>query len=54
MNEEQITEAAAVVQVATGVSAYLHGIGYSLDKFKEELRVSVDHIKDQSKAAPCE
>ncbi len=52
MSEEEITEAAAAVQVTIGVSAYLHGIDYSLDKFKEELRASVAHIKGQTKATP--
>ncbi len=52
MSEEEITEAAAAVQVTIGVSAYLHGINYSLDKFLNELRASADHIKTQAKAVP--
>ena len=50
MTEEQITEAAAAVLVSVGISDYLHGIGYSLDKFLDELQAAVSHIKSQAKA----
>ena len=52
MSEQEITEAAAAVQVTIGVSAYLHGIDYSLEKFLKELHVTVDHIKSRTKAGP--
>jgi len=32
----------------TSFSAYLHGIGYSVDEFKRELDASVVHIKSQN------
>jgi len=50
MSEEQITEAAAAAQVSVGVSAYLHGIDYSVDKFRKELEATVKHIEGQAKA----
>ena len=34
-----------IVQVVTGLSAYLYGIGYSQEKFMQELDAIVEHIK---------
>ena len=51
MTDEQITEAAGAVQQSTGASAYLHGIDYSVDKFKQELNAAVMHIKSQTMKA---
>ena len=33
--------------MVVGFSTYFHGIGYSVDKFKEELAAAVEHIKSQ-------
>ncbi|MDO8578719.1 MAG: hypothetical protein Q7R50_06020 [Dehalococcoidales bacterium] len=49
MTDAQITEAAGAAQLSTGVSSYLHGIGYSVDTFKQELNSTVNHIKKQMK-----
>jgi hypothetical protein len=49
MTDEEITEAAGAVQQSAGASAYLHGIGYSIDKFQEELDSAVEYIKGKSK-----
>jgi len=49
MTDEQITEAAGAAQQSNGASAYLHGIGYSVDKFKQELDAAIKHIKSQKK-----
>ena len=49
MTEDQITEAAGAVNQSTGTSAYLHGIDYSVDKFKQELNATVNHIKSHMK-----
>jgi hypothetical protein len=45
MGEEHIKEASWVVQSVTGASAYLYGVDYSNEKFREELRAMVEHIK---------
>ena len=45
MSDEQVREASWVVQVITGLSAYLYGIGYSQEKFMQELDMIVEHIK---------
>lgn len=49
MSEEQIKEAAGTVQQSVGVSSYLHGINYSVDRFKQELEASMRHAKSRSK-----
>ena len=45
MTDEHIKEAGWVAQSVTGASAYLHSVGYSTEKFKEELDRAVEHIK---------
>jgi hypothetical protein len=50
MGDEHVQEAAMTANVVIGFSAYLHGIGYSLEQFLRELRDSVDHIKSQQRA----
>ena len=42
---DQISEASWAAQVTTGLSVYLYGIDYSIDKFKDDLARQVDHIK---------
>ncbi|MCR4393238.1 MAG: hypothetical protein NUV31_02580 [Dehalococcoidales bacterium] len=49
MGEEEIQEAAITVQQSVGTSAYLHGVGYDVNKFKQELGMVIDHIRSQSK-----
>jgi hypothetical protein len=49
MSEEQIIEAASAVQQSAGASAYLAGIGYSVEKFQQELNDTVKYIKSQTK-----
>jgi hypothetical protein len=48
MSDEQVREASWVVQVITGISAYLYGIGYSQQTFMQELDAIVEHIKSQA------
>lgn len=48
LDEEQIREASWTVQNVTGASAYVYGIDYPKDKFKEELDRAVEHIKKTS------
>ena len=48
MDDAQIQEAAEAVFQSAGVSAYLHGIGYSLQQFLQELNASVEYIKSQN------
>ena len=45
MGEEHVKEASWVVQSVTGASAYMYGVDYSNEKFREELRAMVEHIK---------
>ena len=45
MGDEHAKEASWVAQSVTGASAYLHGIDYSSDQFKQELEAIVEHIK---------
>ena len=45
MSEEHVKEASWVVQSVTGASSYLYGVDYSNEKFREELRAMVEHIK---------
>jgi hypothetical protein len=47
MGDTEIQEVAAAAQQVVGFSAYLHGIGYDLDRFKQELDSAVSHIKSQ-------
>jgi hypothetical protein len=48
MDESHIQEASAAVNLVVGFSAYLHGIGYSVDKFKQELDAAVAHIQSHA------
>jgi hypothetical protein len=48
MGDREIQEVAAAAQQVVGFSAYLHGVGYDLDRFKQELDSAVSHIKSQS------
>ena len=45
MDEGQIQEAAYTVFQSVGFSSYLHGVGYSLDQFLEELKATVAHLE---------
>ena len=48
MDDDQIQEASYVALQSVGFSAYLHGIGYNLNRFLEELSGAVEYIKSQS------
>ena len=45
MTDEQIKESGWVVQNVTGASAYLYGVRYNQDKFRQELDALVEHRK---------
>jgi len=45
MGEEHIREASWVVQSVSGASAYMYGIDYDDEKFRDELREMVEYIK---------
>ena len=45
MGDEHIKEASWVAQSAVGSSAYMYGIDYSSDQFKQELASIVEHIE---------
>ncbi len=47
MDDSHIQEASMAADMVAGLSAYFHSIGYSVDKFKEELSGMVQHIKSQ-------
>jgi hypothetical protein len=46
MNDEHVREASWVVQSVAGASAYLHGVDYSVGKFKEELERIMENVKE--------
>jgi len=48
MGDEHIREASWVVQSVAGASAYIYGVDYNNEKFREELRAMVEHIKMQA------
>jgi alkylhydroperoxidase/carboxymuconolactone decarboxylase family protein YurZ len=45
MGDEHIKEASWVVQSVSGASAYMYGVDYSNERFREELREMVEYIK---------
>ena len=45
MGDEHVKEASWVAQSVVGASAYMYGIDYSSDQFKQELEAIVEHIK---------
>ncbi len=47
MDDAQIQEAAASAGQVVGFSAYLAGIGYSVEQFRRELDEAVAYIKSQ-------
>lgn len=47
MGDAEIQEASATTQTVVGFSAYLHGIGYSVEQFTAELDAAVTYIKRQ-------
>ncbi len=50
MGDTEVQEAAAAAGEVVGFSAYLHGIGYSVEQFRRELDASVAYIKGQQRA----
>ena len=48
IDDDQIQEACYAALQSAGFSAYLHGIGYSLSRWLEELSGAVEYIKRQS------
>jgi len=51
LSDEQIEEAVASAMVSVGASTFLHGTGYSPEKFKEELGRISSHMKEHVKVA---
>ncbi len=47
MDNAEIQEAAETVYQSAGMSAYLHGVNYSLEQFLQELGEVVKYIKAQ-------
>ena len=45
MDAEQMQEASWAVNSVTGTSAYMYGIGYDLETFKQELDAIIEHVK---------
>ena len=48
MDDAQIQEASYAVLNTVGFSAYLHGSGYSVEQFLQELQAASEYIKSQS------
>jgi len=40
-----------IVQSVTGAIAYMYGVDYSNEKFREELRAMVEYIKSAAQAS---
>jgi len=51
MSDEHIKEASWVANSVTGASAYLHGVDYSREEFRQELGKAVEHIKKRAQEA---
>lgn len=47
MDDSHVQEAAAAAGQVVGFSAYLAGIGYSVETFRRELDQAVAYIKSQ-------
>ena len=47
MGEAELQEAAAAAGQVVGFSAYLHGVEYSVEQFKQELDAAVAYITAQ-------
>ena len=45
MDDEDLKEAALVVNVVSGLSAQMYGIDYSVEKQKREVVAIAEHIK---------
>lgn len=39
-----------MAQVTAGLSVYLYGIDYSVDKFKDDLAKQIEHVKKSAKS----
>jgi AhpD family alkylhydroperoxidase len=50
--DEQLKEAAWLVQNVVGASAYLNGVGYDKEVFKDELDRLVNYIKTERPVHP--
>ena len=48
MDGDQLKEAGWAAQYTVGLSAYVYGIGYSLEQFKQEVEAVVEHIKQSA------
>ena len=48
IGDDQLQEASYAALQSAGFSAYLHGIGYSLSRWLEELSGAVEYIKSRS------
>lgn len=47
MDDGHIQEASAAANQVVAFSTYLHGIGYTVEKFRQELDGAIQHIKSQ-------
>ncbi len=47
LGDAHIQEASEATNLVVGFSAYLHGINYSVEQFRRELKESVNYIKSQ-------
>ena len=52
MGDAELQEASATTRAVVGFSAYLHGIGYSVEQFVQELDAAVQHVKAQMQQQP--
>ena len=45
---DQLKDASWAANSVAGIGTYLHGVGYSVERFLEELEATVEHIKSQA------
>ena len=48
MDDGQLQEAAEAVLQSAGLTAYLYGIGYDVEQWRQELAAAVEYIKSQA------
>ena len=48
MDDEHLKEAAWVVSVVTGLSAFAYGIDYGVERQKQDVKAMVEHMKESA------
>ena len=51
LEDEHLKEASWVAESVAGASAYMHGVGYDMQRFKQEVDTIVHYLKTKQQAA---